>query len=255
MTSQTPQHAFDQLLREGSAAVSQGWDFSFLNARLNSDRLPWVYEDLARREIARSARVLDIDTGGGELFAALYPPAGSTALEPYPPNLPVAAECLEPLGIDVRARTGERYPVADEDYDLVLNRHAHLGADEIYRTLMPGGGFLTQQVGRGNDREFNDALGVPEGDQGSAFGSADELAATLHTSGLTVTDAREAWITCRYLDIGAVVFQLLSVPWQAPGFSVTKHREALQRIDNQIATTGAFEVTSLRIFAAAVKGG
>lgn len=50
----------------------------------------------------------------------------------------------------------------------------------------------------------------------------------------------------RYLDIGAVVFQLRAVPWQAPGFDVRQHRDELRKLHDQITSDGGFEVRSQR---------
>ncbi|WAP50741.1 hypothetical protein OL239_12005 [Arthrobacter sp. ATA002] len=56
----------------------------------------------------------------------------------------------------------------------------------------------------------------------------------------------EKLVSTRFLDVGAVVFQLRAVPWQAPGFDAVSHREHLWRIHEQIAQTGGFEVRSRR---------
>ena len=77
-----------------------------------SDPLPWDYAALAGEAADGQQRILDIDTGGGEVLATLGVPRGSVALEPYPPNVPVARARLLPYGIEVRARTGRRLPCA-----------------------------------------------------------------------------------------------------------------------------------------------
>lgn len=60
-------------------------------------RLPWSYEDLARTEIANATKVLDLNTGGGELLATLLRGVRSAVLvatESWPPNVPVARRLL-----------------------------------------------------------------------------------------------------------------------------------------------------------------
>ena len=81
----------------------------------------------------RGKVVLDIDTGGGETLGevlggipdSIASSRTVVATEPYPPNLPVAAERLGPLGVDVRAQI-DILPVEDAFADLVLNRHGAL---------------------------------------------------------------------------------------------------------------------------------
>ncbi len=249
--TRSPTADVDRLLAEADAEPLSGWDFTRLAGRTVSDPLPWDYVALAGEAAARADRVLDIDTGGGEVLATLGVPRGSVALEPYPPNLPVARARLQPYGIEVRARTGRRLRCDSSDFDLVLNRHGALDPAEIARVLRPGGVFWTQQVGADNDAEFNTALDAAPvvGGLGSAAADAAEL---LRAAGLQVLRADEAWPQTRFLDVGAVVLHLRAVSWQVPGFDVVRHRAQLLEIDRIIRTEGAFVVTDHRLLLHAV---
>ena len=241
----------DRLLAEAAAEPLSGWDFSRLAGRVVSDPLPWDYVALAGESAGRADRVLDIDTGGGEVLTTLEVPRGSVAVEPYAPNVPVARARLLPYGIEVRARTGRRLPCASSDFDLVLNRHGALDPAEIARVLQPGGVFWTQQVGAHNDAELNAALG-----EAPVFGglpSAADAAEQLDAAGLQVLRADDAWPQTRFLDVGAVVLHLRAVSWQVPGFDVVRHRSQLLAIDRIIRTEGAFTVTDHRLLVHAVR--
>lgn len=241
----------DRLVAEAAAVPLSGWDFSRLDGRVRSDPLPWDYVALARAAAHRAERVLDIDTGGGEVLATLGAPAGSVAVEPYAPNVPVARARLQPYGIEVRERTGERLPVEDAGFDLVLNRHGALDPTEIARVLRPGGSVWTQQVGAGNDAELNAAFAAPPPTGGlSTPAAGTDL---LREAGLDVLRAEEAWPRSAYLDVGAVVLQLRAVSWQVPDFDVVRHRHHLTEIDRIIRTTGAFTVISHRLLFHAVR--
>jgi SAM-dependent methyltransferase len=241
----------DLLLAEAAAEPLSGWDFTRLAERVISDPLPWDYAALAAAAAEQAERALDIDTGGGEVLAALGVPTGSVALEPHPPNLPVARSRLLPYGIEVRARAGRRLPCDSADFDLVLNRHGALDPPEIARVLRPGGVLWTQQVGAENDAELNAAFGAapPVG----GLGSATEGAALLEAAGLDVLRADEAWPQTRFLDVGAVVLQLRAVSWQVPHFDVARHRPQLMEIDRIIRADGAFTVTDHRLLFHAVR--
>ena len=242
-------HDEEQFLRfvDAARAVSlRGWDFSFLAGRTIAQPLPWDYLKLARLAARCASRILDIDTGGGEVLAAIAPPPGSIAIEPHPPNLPLATAALSPLHIEVRARTDARLPAADGEVDLVLNRHGAFNPPEMFRVLQAGGTLLAQQVGRHNDAEFNEAFGIPLIDS-AALESVDTTSATLSDAGFRVVRCEQAWPQTRYLDVGAVVLQLRAVPWQVPGFDVERHLDEIRRIHRHIEKYGSFDVTSHRL--------
>jgi len=242
-------HDEEQFLGLVDAAMAvplRGWDFCFLAGRTTSQPLPWDYLELARLAARRARRVLDVDTGGGDVLAAIAPPAGSIAVEPHPPDLALAAATLSPHHIEVRARIGARLPAADGEVDLVLNRHGAFDAPEAFRVLQGGGTLLSQQVGRHNDAEFNEAFGVSAFDS-AALESVDTTNATLTEAGLRVVRCEQAWPQTRYFDVGAVVLQLRAVPWQVPGFDVQQHLDALRRIHRHIENYGSFNVTSHRL--------
>lgn len=237
---------FDRLVDEALRRPLRGWDFSFLSGRAVSQPLPWDYVGLARSAARRSGRVLDVDTGGGEVLAAIGPPPGSIAVEPYPPNVPVATETLAPYGVDVRVRRQSRLPVEDGEVDLVLNRHGAFDPQEAFRVLRPDGRFLSQQVGSRNDVEINEAFGVPL-PAGDALVSAAATSEVAVAAGFDVERCEEAWPTTDYLDVGALVLQLRTVPWQVPGFDAEAHRAQLRRVHRHVVEHGSFTVTSHRV--------
>lgn len=252
MSASEPQF-FDDLVNEANSVPIEGWDFSFLNGRTVGDSLPWDYQQMASDLVFRAHRTLDIDTGGGEIFESLKPQRGSMAVEPYKPNLALSTQRLQALGIEVRERTSELLPVKDASFDLVLNRHGYLNLEEFYRVLAPGGLLLTQQVGGLNDVEFNEALGIPASGNSNAPATTQDLRQSLGRAGFVNCHVSGAMVSTRFLDVGAVVYQLRAVPWQAPGFDAGSHREHLWRIHEQIAQSGAFEVHSQRFLVKASK--
>jgi len=245
--------SYDDLVSDALRAPIKGWDFSWLTGRVDRDNLVWDYASLAREALSNATRLLDIDTGGGEVLASLAPLPAAIATEPHPPNVPVATARLAPLGVDVRAGSASALPVADEDVTLVLNRHGSLDATETARVLTPRGVFLTQQVGSRNDLAFNDALGVPTSSHPDAH-TLHSTVAELGEAGLVIDQAQEDYPVTRYLDIGAVVFQLRSVPWQVPGFDAGTSEERLRCLDARIRRTGSFEVRNHRFLVRAHKG-
>ena len=243
---------YDDLVSEALRARFKGWDFSWLTGRMDRGILPWDYGSLARATLPHATRVLDVDTGGGEFLASMAPLPAAIATEPYPPNVPIATARLAPLGVDVRPGRASALPVADEDVNLVLNRHGSLDATETARVLTPQGVFITQQVGSRNDLAFNDALGVPPPWPPDAH-TLQSTVAALEDVGLVIDQAQEDYPLTRYFDVGAVVFQLRSVPWQVRGFDVVTSEERLRDLDAHIRRTGSFDVKNHRFLVRAHK--
>ena len=234
---------FDFWLAEARRPFS-GWDFSHITAtnRLTSAPLSWNYASLVLPHLRRARSLLDLGTGGGELLARLAPfPPHTRATEGYPPNVPVARARLEPLGVLV-SEVGEdgRLPFADQEFDVVIDRHEFYLEPEVLRVLVPGGWFITQQIGPEHDAELNRLLDAPV--QPDLTWRFDVAAAALERAGFQVVTRREEFPFTRFYDVGAIVYYLTAIPWQAPGFSVERYAPALRRLHERIAADGYLDV-------------
>ncbi len=245
----------DELLdqwRRDAAAPFQGWDFSYLNGRMIEDEPPWSYLDLAKAAVAGAQDILDVATGGGEVFSSLAPfPGRARAVEGYVPNLAVARRRLEPLGVEVfQGNTRSGMPFGDGVFDLVISRHGGFRAAEMHRILRPGGMFLTQQVGGDNLADlvavFGARLAYPDN---TLERVCDELTAL----GCEI-QLREAWRgPARFHDVGALVYFLKAVPWVIEGFEVERNGDVLQSLHRQLQAGGPLEFTYSRFLIQAVK--
>ncbi len=238
--------------KRDEAAVFEGWDFAYIRDRAAQDEPPWSYRDRARQRLGAARHVLDIDTGGGEQLLALAPlPPGAKAIESYHPNVAVARERLGPLGVDVKdVGVGTPFPFGDASFDLILNRHGHLNAPQIARTLRPGGVFLTQQVGAGNLADLARLFGAsgPPGDN-----TLGGVSAQLEAAGLTITHG-EAWTGRQsFKDVGALVYFLKAIPWVAPGFGVATHCKTLERLQARLESERPLSFSISRFLVEAVK--
>ena len=72
MTRFTSDELFDFLIAEAEAHFS-GWDFSYIADREAQAPLRWSYVSEALLRVRKSKAVLDMDTGGGEMFSYFAP--------------------------------------------------------------------------------------------------------------------------------------------------------------------------------------
>ena len=90
-----------------------GWDFAQLDVRPVESEPPWDYTALAADRAKGAARVLDVGTGGGEVYERIIGAfrTGCVATERWHVNAPVARDRLRPLGRRRRARTQPITPI------------------------------------------------------------------------------------------------------------------------------------------------
>jgi SAM-dependent methyltransferase len=247
----TSSPSFEDLLAEGQAVPVEGWDFSWFEGRATEQRPSWGYSSLLSARLARCCSSLDVQTGGGEVYAGALARAGRrpdvvAATESWPPNVGVARQNLARFGARVLevAEDGD-LPFADASFDLVSSRHpTRRRWDELARVLRPGGTYLSQGVGSGSNRELFEALMGPQ--PGSDQPSAHRAAADARVAGLHVVDLRQEATRVEFFDIAAVVHFLRKVVWTVPDFTVARYRRQLADLHEQICREGGFVAHSQR---------
>jgi SAM-dependent methyltransferase len=247
--------SFDDLVAEADAAPIEGWDFSWLDGRAAEERPSWRYAERVADAAATATRMLDVQSGGGELLAGLrtLPPV-LVAAEGYAPNLTVAAHRLQPKGGFVVAAHDDqpRLPFAGDAFDLVTSRHPiTVWWDEIARVMAPRGSYLAQHVGPHSVGELTEHFLGPQ----SARSRRDPEVARLDAAaaGLIVDDLRSERLRTVFDDIGAVVYFLRLVVWIVPGFTVERFRDRLLALHEQIERHGPFVAHATRVLIVATK--
>ena len=240
---------------EERAAVMTGWDFSHIRDRYcEEDSLPWAYETVVRQYLTPQTLLLDIDTGGGEFLLSLkHPYKRTAATEAWEPNVRLCRARLLPLGIDFREMDGTgSLPFPDDTFQLVINRHGDYNPEEIFRILLPGGTFVTQQVGGENDRELRELL-LPEASPPFPDWNADNASQGLLQAGFSVLQKEEAYTPIRFFDTAALVWFAKIIEWEFPGFSVSRCLDGLCEAQNRIEQNGFLSGTAHRFLLAARK--
>jgi SAM-dependent methyltransferase len=236
---------FEALVSEAEAAPVEGWRFEWLEGRATEERPSWGYSRLVSERLSRSEAVLDIQTGGGEVFAEMLQraarrPTRILATEGWRPNLAIARSNLAPLaGWVVFVPDDQQLPLATETFDLVICRHPTQTLwSEVARVLAPGGSFLSQQIGPGTNRELTEFFMGRQAVEKAR--RPDKALSAAEMTGLLVTDLREETLTVTFNDVGAVVYFLRKVVWTVPDFSVERYRERLGKLHAQIQRYGPF---------------
>ena len=99
----TNNELFDYLVSEASKKL-EGWDFSYLEStrRMQEFPLSWNYRNKVKIRMSEASSLLDMGTGGGEFLSSLSPlPKYTCVTEGYEPNIMIARNRLEPLGVKV----------------------------------------------------------------------------------------------------------------------------------------------------------
>jgi SAM-dependent methyltransferase len=228
-------------------APLRGWDFSYVREGIHEFAPQWDYIGLARSLVANSSCVLDMATGGGEIYSDILTPrpnAKCFACEGYRKNVSVAREALKASGVEVReSKSVNQLPFESGQFDVVLNQHGGFDANEITRILAPGGVFLSQQI---NSQNLHDLRIHFDRSTDFQVRNHDVLRRRLLDAGFTL-EREEQWqgdfiVT----DIGALVYFLHHTPWIVPNFSVAKFFPKLLELHAQCLQQAKLVFTSFR---------
>ncbi|MEU9878243.1 class I SAM-dependent methyltransferase [Streptomyces phaeochromogenes] len=241
--------AFEELVAEGEAAPTEGWDFSWFEGRATEERPSWGYARAMGERLATAEAALDIQTGGGEVLASARElPRLTVATEGWPPNVAKATALLHPRGAVVVASPEDApLPFGDAAFDLVVSRHpvtAHW--TEIARVLAPGGTYFAQHVGPSSAYELVEYFLGPQPEANRNARHPDRERAGAEAAGLEVVDLRAERLRMEFHDIGAVVHFLRKVVWMVPGFTVDQYRTRLLDLHERIVGEGPFVAHSSR---------
>ena len=249
---------FESLVAEAATAPLNGWDFSWFEGHASEERPPWGYARMLPARIGTADAVLDIQTGGGEVFAEVLQrstvrPRTLAATESWPPNVEEATRRLGPLGVTaVEPPDDTALPFDAESFDLIVSRHpVRTEWGEIARVMRRGGTYLSQQVGPGSNIELIEFFLGPQtvGDSRSP----QRARALAEVAGLGVVDLREARLCTVFHDVGAVSYFLRMVIWTVPDFSVDRYRDRLANLHRRITTHGPFVAHAQRFLVEARK--
>ncbi len=258
----TSEKTFEEYLGEAARAPFSGWNFEYIirPGRLIEAPVKWNYYNVVLPYLREAGTMLDMGTGGGEVLSRFHrlPPV-TFATEQYRPNVAVARERLEPLGVKVFEIEEEKeppfntnLPFDDGFFDLVISRHEAYYPQELLRILKPEGKFITQQVGSISVISLKQFLtGKTEAVSNWNLKSAvDEL----KSAGFQIIEQQEDVQFYRFYDIGAVAYLVKAIPWIIEDFSIEKYKDKLQELHIRIQESGFYDTPLHRFIIVAQKG-
>ncbi len=226
------------------ARTFSGWSFDDLQITDLDQREPWDYVSLAREQLPGAGRVIDLGTGGGEVYSRVIDGISGPrfyAGEEWHVNAPVARDRLRPLGVEVLNASSERTPYSDATFDLVLSRHEAIEPPDIVRILRPGGVFLTQQVAKEQWREL-----TPFFPNRTVFPDHFvDYARAFEAAGLSVTTQHHTW-RAAYPTLGELAYLLMIAPWEFAGFDPMRDIDSLLGVEEACGTDEGIVLTHAR---------
>ncbi|MBN1176821.1 MAG: class I SAM-dependent methyltransferase [Dehalococcoidales bacterium] len=259
--NETLKRTFEAYLEEAAGEAFYGWNFDYVvkTGRMIEAPVKWNYYNVVLPRLAGVETMLDMGTGGGEILSTFKPlPPVTCATEQYQPNVPVARERLEPLGVKVFEIEEEKEPPYNRDlpfddnfFDLIINRHEAYYPPELKRILKPGGHFITQQVANANLLNLMQFFlnKPPKFGNWNLMSAVDELT----SSGFEIIEQQEDIQHYRFYDVGAIAYFLKVIPWTVPGFTIDKYRDRLWDMHLRIDRDGYFDTPRHRILIIARK--
>jgi SAM-dependent methyltransferase len=261
MSGNTPEEMFETYLEQARNTPFTGWNFEYITrtGRMVEAPLKWNYYNMVLPYLLRAEIMLDMGTGGGEVLSRFQSlPTNTYATEQYKPNVAVARERLEPLGVKVFEIEEEKeppfnanLPFADEYFDLIINRHEAYYPKELMRILKPEGMFVTQQVGSISVLNLKQFL--TEKTEAVSNWNLNSAVEELRSTGFQIPEQQEDIQFYRFYDIGAVVYLLKSIPWIIEDFTIDKYQDRLWELHVQIQENGFYDTPLHRFIVVAQK--
>lgn len=181
------------------------------------DDLGWNYPDVLRDNVDASDRVLDVGTGGGEVFSEVARER-DVALDFKMEMLEVAREHLPCLLVAGHHR---ELAFRDASFDVVADRHVGADGREVLRVLRSGGRYVTQQPGARICQNIFDAFGWgTNGDfwrseaekAGEPYWGVDASAEFFASAGCEVLRRESAFVDYAFLNEESLAFWLRNAP-------------------------------------------
>jgi len=225
-----------------------GWNFS--RVRVGHGPVLWNYVDIVRQYLKPQDRVLDIGTGGGEIFFSLAPCFGEgIGIDQNTEMIEAAKRNRSALPLDnisLLVMDGSDLRFDAGEFDVVLLRHLRVYVSEIVRVLRSKGYFITQMVGQRSSLNILDAFGwTPDSFGPEWWQTVDQLADQFLLHGCRIVAQAEYDVRYWFCDLESFMFWLMSVPWPEE-IELEKHWQNINQLLETSQTERGIETNEHR---------
>jgi len=231
----------------------EGWDFR--GAEPVPETEPWDWDAQVRAACTPSSHVLDIGTGGGEVFSE-YAGAYELGLgvDSNEERIGTARRKACQLNLRFGVMDGAMLAVRDASLDVVLARCADYCPAEVHRVLRPGGTFATLQMADRDTQNVFDAFGWGSygsywralfGAQGKPYRTSLDAAADFQDLGCTEIRYEDYDVPQHFGDIESLVLFLKASPLPER-FDPEQHYEAFARLVRDYGSERGIETNAHR---------
>lgn len=229
----------DWLASEANQKKFSGWDFSYLEGKMEQAKTPWCYKELVKKHLQPTMQLLDMGTGGGELLESFHHPYERTAVtEGWEPNYQLLLNRLQPKGVHVQfVEENNHLAFPDAHFDMVVNSHEAFSVSEVWRVLKKGGYFISQQVGDLNGLPLSTKL-IPNFKKDTFNQHLSSVVAELRQQGFSVVFQDEAFFEQKFFDLDGLIYYVKTIPWEFPDFSVATHYKQLLYLKEELSLKG-----------------
>jgi ubiquinone/menaquinone biosynthesis C-methylase UbiE len=194
----------------------KGWDFS--QVKIEKSTVPWDYDEIVKQYLNKSDKVLDIGTGGGEVFTKFseYFREG-VGVDHSSSMIQTAKENIKNKNISnisFLVMDIDNLELPSNSFDVVLLKHLKVNVSEILRVLKPGGYFICQVIGQNSSLNILESFNwTPKSFGNNWWQSVDELAELFQNHECHITVKGEFDIPYWFKNIDSFLYWFLAVPW------------------------------------------
>lgn len=240
---------YDELIKADQAAGErQGWDFSFM--KTERDPIPWQYQEVVKTYLKLTDYVLDIGTGGGEIFiklASFY--SRGVGIDVDPEMIGTSNKNLHDNlkdKITFKVMSADFLDFPDNTFDMVINRQAPMNVVEIKKVLKPNSYFITQHVGVKNMQNIKEAFGFKNSTSNPSQ-LPEQVVKDFQSNGFSVVAVCEYNVNYYVKDIASLVFWLKALrshghaqPTVPEDFTIEKYWKNVDELWTQFSTSKGF---------------
>jgi SAM-dependent methyltransferase len=221
---------------------------TMLKNKLQEDPLPWDFRNIVKGFLSGRDSLLDMFAPNPELLSSLpwLPERVAFVDRGETPSTTKKIWRVNGREVPVSHASGDcLLPYSDGAFDIVVNNRGRYEISELARVLVPGGVFITQQIGGMNASDLCAALGLSPKQTGR---NLVQNTAAFERAGFRLVDCGESLGRQRFYRVEDILFFIKHTPILAENFKERLVREDLAVLGKVLDLQGYFDCICHRYF-------